>query len=222
MEKSIKQTIIDDSEGLIKRIQICNSYQRIYKMLCDSLNDYPDVYEEFPAFIGISSKAIKISLMLELIKLFDKNDPTKPENDVCSMVELIYKCRKNQSIFPDEYNIGEIFREAETKIKTLYTPIQNLKKRRNKIIAHNDYKRFFEIKNFENDFPLKWRDIESLLALCSSALCKINSALTNQSYLPYYQNDDDVIKLIESAHIGLIMRAEYIKKKIENINLLNE
>ena len=185
--------------------------------------------------------AIISTLMLNLCKMFQKNNPKYPEKDVHSIDELINLCEKHKDEFPSiirrpiensqyidyPFDIQYEMEQARKKRKSLNKIIRNLNSRRNKILAHNDYIYFLNKKKVSEDYPVKWGETEELIKFCGQFLNRIFFGLSETKeftyFAPHYSNEDDVRKLLDWAKKGWDMREEYFAKmKKEHFERLRE
>lgn len=137
--------------------------------VCKSLqkSEYNEVYNKDKYFWGITIYSLQREFLLELAKIFEKR-----EKNVLSVYHLL--------IFLPSEEKEKINRE----INNHNCLIENIKKLRNKILAHHDIISAYEPQELFKKFPIKNNEVEELLNLLEKILGMIHSAgtKTGQSY----------------------------------------
>jgi len=123
-------------------------------MFIKSIGESSDNINKTPyglALAKIQSQLIN-NLILLIAKYFDRPSNKYPTVSMLSIIELIEKEKKDSEL---EGKLDDFKKEIESNTKT----IQEIKNRRDKVIAHNE---IIDIENFKD---LKWGEINSLIEI---------------------------------------------------------
>lgn len=145
------------------RNNISNIHNEFYVLKGLKNKDYADIYNRNKYFWGIMLYSLEKNFFLELARLFEISKKQR----VISIYSLL-------EFLPDSKEKDEIL----VKIDSYKTTIYNLKKRRDKIYAHEDEKAFFNREDFLKKYPLNWAEIENILELTETLLGDIETELT--------------------------------------------
>ncbi|MBR6500826.1 MAG: hypothetical protein IKT25_04860 [Firmicutes bacterium] len=142
-----KEQLIEELEAYLNHIIFAEDCLVCYKSILNGSKNYNKQINLSPGFFGVSMNALSKCLFVELAKLFVGSSRTER-----TMQKLINIVKANQNLFPktkeekrqdgniviEKINVEEDLQEAESQLIRLKPIIQNLQKRRNKFLAHND------------------------------------------------------------------------------------
>ena len=174
---------------------ICNIHNAFY--LWKNLRNakYNSIYERYPNFWGITMSSLQLKWMLWIPKLFEESKKSKEE--VISIPFLL-------KFIPE----GEDKKKIKKEIDNQKPVLKNLKKWRNKILAHQDKVVADNIKDFGKKYPIKVEQIEKLLSSITKILGMIEPAVFNIFSLieeGSKRDSDDIMSKL-SKDLGLFKR----------------
>lgn len=182
------QEIEKYSSELLYQIKRCEDYFCAHEELSISLNKYNKQICIAGDFFSVTNEALLISMMIELIKLYEYSD------DAISVRKLLDKCQsdpklatvfKNDSlkeaIYNAELSAFRTFIEGENK-----SILDNLKERRDKYYMHNDGQAgvFFNTKSLIYDHPLSFDEAQLLITKAKSFCSSLYKLVTDKEWEP--------------------------------------
>ena len=179
-----------DFDNYIKRIgnNVDNIYNAFYLWKNLQNAKYNSIYNRYKYFWGIAISSVQLNWLLGIPKLFEESKNEK--NEVISIPFLLKFIPK-----------GEDKKKIKKEIDDQKPILENFKKWRNKILAHQDKFVADNIKDFYKKNPIKGVQVEKLLSSIAKIIGMIESTTTNHStFYSYYrfkeeskQNLDDII-----------------------------
>ena len=158
---------------------------------------YNQIYNRYKYFWGITITSVQLNWLLGIPKLFEESKGCK--KDVVSIPFLL-------KFIPEGEDKEKIRREIENQKPIL----DNFRKWRNKILAHQDKIVAYNIKDFYKSYPIKGVQVEELLSSIARVIGMIKSTKTNHSefysFSLYKENSERNLKEI----------IEILKKHIED------
>ena len=166
-------------ERLRDEINIANWHFAIWKYLWNLHKDYIDELNRAPAFFSLTMRAHLLATAMRLNKFFDK-----PEDNI-SIYEFLNFAEQNLDIFSNQafekrnrgderYDIAvrihtertpkitpELVKEHRQKIEKL--PKHNLRKWRNKALAHIDKKSVLRGVDILKEYPVKIEQVDEII-----------------------------------------------------------
>jgi len=180
--------------------KISNNFDSVYNAfyLWKNLqnSNYNIIYNEYKYFWGIVVIGLQQYWLLGIPKLFE--EPRKGSWEVISIPFLL-------KLIPEGKDKVEIKKEID-----LQKPIlNNFKKWRNKILAHQDKSFVDDAKEFYKEYPIKGEQVETLLSSIAKIIGMIESTTVNTSIIyAYYQfrdeskqNLEDIIEILMKENI---------------------
>lgn len=154
-----------DFEKYLNKIRnnISNIHNQFHVLRALRNNDYKNIYDRNNYFWGVMLYSLENCFFLELPRLFERNEKQR----VISIYSLL-------EFLPENKRKNEILKEIDTYGKTIY----NLKKRRDKIYAHEDEKVFLNRDDFLKKHLIKWEEIENIIKLTETLLGDIETEFT--------------------------------------------
>ncbi|MFA5755103.1 MAG: hypothetical protein WC909_01920 [Candidatus Paceibacterota bacterium] len=188
----------EDFDFYIDKIvkNISNIYNAFYLWKNLQNSNHNQIYNRYKYFWGITTTSVQLNWLLGIPKLFEESKGCK--KDVVSIPFLL-------KFIPEGEDKEKIRREIENQKPIL----DNFKKWRNKILAHQDKIVAYNIKDFYKSYPIKGVQVEELLSSIARVIGMIKSTKTNHSefysFSLYKENSERNLK-------GII---EILKKHIE-------
>jgi len=161
-----------DFDNHIKRIgnNVDNIYNAFYLWKNLQNSNYNTIYNRYKYFWQITISSVQLNWLLGIPKLFE--EPKKEKNEVISIPFLL-------KFIPE----GEDKEKIKKEIDEQKPILDNFKKWRNKILAHQDKNVADNIKDFYKKNPIKGVQVEKLLGSIAKIIGVIASTTTNHSIL---------------------------------------
>jgi len=176
---------------------ISNIYNAFYLWKNLQNSNHNQIYNRYKYFWGITITSVQLNWLLGIPKLFE--EPKRQKEEVISIPFLLK--------FISE---GEEKEKIRKEIDAQRPVLDNFKKWRNKILAHQDRIVADNIKGFYKIYPIKGEQVEGLLSSIAKIIGMIKSTKTNHSefysFSSYKENSERNLK-------GII---EILKKHIED------
>lgn len=189
------------NESVVKtRNCISTIFNRFYVWKTLQNNDYSDIYKKDNGFWVAVIDCLKDGFLIELAKIFEENNE---RNDVLSITYLI-------KLIPEGIKKEEIKSELKKYDKTII----NLKKWRDKILAHRERKYILNSGKISSKYPLKNNEIESLMKLLEKILGMIETTKTGKGIV-YCFREIERESQTDTNNIVKILRKGYDYKKKE-------
>jgi len=189
----------EDFDFYIDKIvkNISNIYNAFYLWKNLQNSNHNQIYNRYKYFWGITITSVQLNWLLGIPKLFEESKGCK--KDVVSIPFLL-------KFIPEGEDKEKIRREIENQKPIL----DNFRKWRNKILAHQDKIVAYNIKDFYKSYPIKGVQVEELLSSIARIIGMIKSTKTNHSefysFSLYKENSERNLKEI----------IEILKKHIED------
>ena len=197
------------------------NYRIIHKYYCDNRYKLADKYAIAPGFVSYTDIAVKHGVMIELMKLYDK------EGRSLSIHNLYSDCVKNKGLFHRhlcekdgkviDYQIEEVLKRFNAQLKPFKKPLDNLWKQRNLIWAHTDRAEGIDPIKVEDNYPITWGEIEDVLFITLSLLQELQDGLKGQRTAERIINAGDIDNLF--AHVKVYLDKESVKSLFIQIDL---
>ena len=188
-----------DLDYYIEKVEnnISNIFNAFYLWKNLQNSNHNQIYNRYKYFWGITITSVQLNWLLGIPKLFEESKGCK--KDVVSIPFLL-------KFIPEGEDKEKIRREIENQKPIL----DNFKKWRNKILAHQDKIVAYNIKDFYKSYPIKGVQVEELLSSIARIIGMIKSTKTNHSefysFSLYKENSERNLKEI----------IEILKKHIED------
>jgi hypothetical protein len=188
-----------DFDFYIRKVvnNISNIFNAFYLWKSLQNSKYNQIYNRYKYFWGMTIISVQLNWLLGIPKLFEASKREKEE--VISIPFLL-------KFIPEGKDKEKIKKEIENQKPIL----DNFKKWRNKILAHQDKIVAENIKDFYKKYPIKGEQIEKLLSSISKIIGMIKSTKTDHtehySFCTYKEDSERNLK-------GII---EVLEKHIEN------
>lgn len=184
-----------DFKDYIKKVNnnICNIYTAFYlsKNIIEN-SKFTNIYERYPYFWGMILSSLSSKYLLGIAKLFEESKKNKEE--VISIPFLL-------EFIPEEKDKEKIKKEIDNQKPVL----KNIKKWRNKILAHQDRIVSDNIKDFNKKYKVKFAQIENLFSSIEKILRIIQPKIYNDFSLIKNgckrESDNIIGKLSEDLYV---------------------
>ena len=147
---------------------VSNIYNAFYLWKNLQNSKYNIIYNRYKYFWGITIISVQMNWVLEIPKLFEESK--KGQEEVISIPFLL-------EFIPE----GEDKEKIKKEIDDQRPILENFKKWRNKILAHQDKIVVDNIKDFYKKYPIKGEQTEKLLDSIAKILGIFKSITTNDS-----------------------------------------
>jgi len=155
-----------DFEKYLNKVRnnISNIHNQFYVLRALRNNDYKNIYDRNNYFWGVMLYSLENCFFLELPRLFERNEKQR----VISIYSLL-------EFLPENKEKDGILEKIDSYGNTIY----NLKKRRDKIYAHEDEEVFLNRDDFLKKHLIKWEEVENIIKLTETLLGDIETEFTN-------------------------------------------
>ncbi|MCE5344322.1 MAG: hypothetical protein LLF96_12175 [Eubacteriales bacterium] len=170
-----------------------------YFSIYDELQKNDKVINLSPGFFTITMCSLAQTMNMTLARLYCDIG----SNDVC-IKTLIRSCKSYASEKPNDLcsnQINDLVNQFDNDLISLTISIEKLKKRRNKVYAHNDYASIINPEKNQAILPLDKEEISRLLILIGDFTSKLNNIIVSKIVMPYSKNSNDLEILFQ--HIRL-------------------
>ncbi len=213
-----KENLIEEIKMYLRHITVAHDCYMAYKTLVNLINcaETNPKINYAPMFFSATAHALLDSLQMELSKLY-----CYTQKDEKSLMKLILKVEGNAKVFPrqvehwsnteDEFSdiptektiedvdILEFLSETRNNLIKLDVVIQNLKRRRDKKIAHNDKVYFFSQRELYIDSVLTMNDFYTLIHFAGDFCNKLLSYLNVASVKYNLSRTEDLKNLLNKC-----------------------
>ena len=164
-----------------------------YMSLLENINKHNAILNKAPGFFNITRYALSKCMILEFAKLYCRSGNDN-ERTIYKLINIV---KANLHLFNTK-DIQNHCSEAESYIeKTLKPTIENLKKRRNEDLAHNDVKFFDGLKNPAIENYISCDEINALYKFTLEFLCRLVEALSVNRQVQLDIGADDFSTFVE-------------------------
>ena len=231
-----KEELIEVASFCHDRAGLINQDLYIVRQILKLAAKYKEEIEVSPAFYTMILDSLERSIVIELAKLFDRDDSSLQVNKVLETIrdniDWFPKTRRVETSNVIESNNGKIETRSEKIIfdvllepekrlndlifrkEELSNTIEKLRKLRNKVYAHNDKRVLLDGQEKwmkENGFSLD--DVENLLGLAFDICDFVLVRLTGEGRHRKAINIDDFEKTLKYVQMG----REHWNKEIEKL-----
>lgn len=211
-----KKEVIEIAEIFYQHSFEANCAFSIYMQYNSNLEKYKDAINNSPAFYHIIRNSLVTEIFMKLIKIYDSH---KDSVNIKFLLES-YKAytldvtdTSNSIVKKQEY-----LKKYDTALKNIQPQLDNLKKQRNKVHAHNDRKSIGNIEEIIEDNPLNLKDIKMLIDLSLDISLLIIGDLTGINKPRLYANINDWENTLKLVEIGEKYRDVGINNVIKEVN----
>ena len=150
------------------RNNISSLYNRFYVLKSLKNKNYETTYNKNKYFWGIILFSLENDFFVNLSKLYGKDNLNFSKSiSIHNLIDFVIDTSEKTRI--------------QKKIQKHQKVIDNLKKWRNKIFAHEDEKVFLNIEKFYQKYPIKPEELENLLKLAEEIIGDVDSSVNNIS-----------------------------------------
>lgn len=176
MSEKITEQFSNDIARFLEELYQLNSYYQLNKYLKEKSGDEENLraMNVAPAFFQLTIKSFQYSAMMGLARLYEP--PTRNSKSIFKFLNFIENNHKQ--IFSNDPQVKKkLGRSSDVDYSTVIkhreqlsevgTVINNLLTWRDKAFAHNDKKYFSARESLGIEFPLTYKEIETLIELAA-------------------------------------------------------
>jgi AbiU2 len=197
-------------EYLHAELQRMVSYAAVYKRIEERKADRLKEMNIAPAFFGVAADALYSGIIIWVDKLLDENGDRGFFN-LLSFVENNRDCFSIESLRQrqrysdghwmldrDEITFASIERDRE-RLRSA-PGLKSIQLRRDKFHAHFDKKYFFDPSRFKEEAPIKWSDLDAIVALLREILNTYSAGYDGKLFAVTPFNIGDIDHLLDRLH----------------------
>lgn len=193
-----KAALIHELDAYMDYIAFARDHYEAYISLLSACATDNEKINLAPGFFQIARYALVYGLMMRLSTLYDRSETDSTLKALIKQVQVFANTLDNEVL--REMIVRIIDRAQMAIVRMEHKTLVTLKKRRNKIYAHNDKAYFGKPEKMVQELWISTEEVEDLLTLASSFCADMINVLDDRIVAPFSANNDDLQNLLAHVH----------------------